>query len=290
MNYYRRYIGDYGKKTPLLSLAEHGAYALMLDHYYAEEAPLPADREEIYRLARCTKADERKAVDKVLAKYFNEQPDGFHNVRADEELKRAKPAIDAAKVNGAKGGRPATIIPMGSDTETHRDTPLENPPGSLDEPTGIAIRGGDPTTNHHPPTANRQPPHESKARKRAAPSLPNADELLADVDAQVRKDWLAIRSRKRLPLTQTAHDEIRAEVARAGLTMEAALRICCRKGWASFDSKWDWRGVNGQGGPPSTKTPKQAEAERFIDELTGRNRSDGSDHGTTIEGTASRLD
>ena len=74
MNYYRRYIGDYGRDTTLLSLAEHGAYALLLDHYYASEEPLPADREDVYRVARAVKPEERKAVDHVLEKYFTEEP------------------------------------------------------------------------------------------------------------------------------------------------------------------------------------------------------------------------
>lgn len=169
MNYYRRYIGDYGKATTLLSLAEHGAYALLLDHYYAYEAPLPLDMEDVFRIARAIKPEERKAVERVLAKYFTQEPDGFHNGRADAELERAQPAIEAAKRNGSKGGRPPKENPPGYETESQRDSYDENPPGLNSEPTGIAIRAGDPTTNHQPPTASHQEPTPNQNPEKRIP-------------------------------------------------------------------------------------------------------------------------
>lgn len=156
MNYYRRYIGDYGRDTALLSLAEHGAYALLLDHYYASEGPLPLDIEDLYRVARTIRPEEKKAVDRVLAQFFRREPDGFHNSRADAEIVRAKPGIEAAKRNGAKGGRPPKENPTGYGDESQRDSNTENPLGLDLEPNGIAIRAGDPTTNHQPPPTNLQ--------------------------------------------------------------------------------------------------------------------------------------
>lgn len=162
MNYYRRYIGDYGRDTSLLSLVEHGAYCVLLDHYYAAEAPLPADREDIYRLARAVKPEERKAVDKVLGQYFEEQATGFHNSRADSELERAAPAIKAARDNGRKGGRPANRLGSGGGTyrDTGSGTQEEAQWDTRDKPTGKAIRAGDPSPNHQPPepSPNRHPP------------------------------------------------------------------------------------------------------------------------------------
>ena len=165
MNYYRRYIGDYGRDTSLLSLVEHGAYCVLLDHYYAAEAPLPADREDIYRLARAVKPEERKAVDKVLHQYFAERPTGFHNSRADAELERAAPAIKAARDNGRKRG-------------THRDTHWDTHWDTQEEPSGIptgipsgipggqATRAGDPSSNHQPPvpTSSLHPPTTTQSQ------------------------------------------------------------------------------------------------------------------------------
>ena len=188
MNYYRRYIGDYGRDTTLLSLAEHGAYALLLDHYYASEGPLPLDQDDIYRIARAVKPDERRSVDSVLRKYFAQEADGFHNSRADSELDRARPAILAARENGGKGGRPKN--PLGYEPETHRDSYEENPVGYCtpgeSEPTGKAIRAGDPTTNHQPPTTNHQPP-EKRSRKRDKFALPENFQISERVRAWAEK-------------------------------------------------------------------------------------------------------
>lgn len=73
-------------------------------------------------------------------------------------------------------------------------------------------------------------------RKRAAPQpQPSRPE---DVDAQVWSDWLAIRRAKKAPLTHTAMKQMASEVERAGLTLDAALRICCTRGWAGFKAEW----------------------------------------------------
>ena len=102
MNYYRRYVGSYMKKTMRLSMTDHGAYGLLLDYYYSEEKPIPLDMEEVFVICRAIRPDDRKAVQKVLAGHFERRADGFHNERADEEIAAA---VQARK-NGSGGGRP----------------------------------------------------------------------------------------------------------------------------------------------------------------------------------------
>lgn len=87
MNFYRHYLGDYGRKTAHLSLMEHGAYRLLLDHCYALGKPLPADLESLCRICRAQTDLERKAVKSVADQFFPLNGDGTrHNKRADEEL------------------------------------------------------------------------------------------------------------------------------------------------------------------------------------------------------------
>jgi len=88
ISWYAHYPGDYGRDTAHLSLVEHGAYRLLLDHYHATSAPLPADAAPLYRICRAFDETERKAVDSVLQQFFSRKADGYHNSRADAELQK----------------------------------------------------------------------------------------------------------------------------------------------------------------------------------------------------------
>ncbi|MFA7278795.1 MAG: YdaU family protein [Sterolibacterium sp.] len=68
--WYPFYVGDYSRKTAHLSLLEHGAYRLLLDHYYATREPLPADTVKLYRICRARTPSERRAVDAVVNEFF----------------------------------------------------------------------------------------------------------------------------------------------------------------------------------------------------------------------------
>jgi uncharacterized protein YdaU (DUF1376 family) len=106
MNYYERYPGDYGRDTAHLTLAQHGAYTLMLDYVYGAEKPMPKGRESVYRICKAMDKAERAAVDKVLDEFWDEGEDGWTNRRVVVEISKAQPRIAAAKLNGGKGGRP----------------------------------------------------------------------------------------------------------------------------------------------------------------------------------------
>lgn len=88
MNHYPHHIGDYTKDTAHLSMIEDGAYRRLIDLYYLHEQALPAERRQVYRLARATSTAERKAIDTILDEYFTVSPDGFRHSRCDEEIER----------------------------------------------------------------------------------------------------------------------------------------------------------------------------------------------------------
>lgn len=102
MNWYKRYMGDYGTKTTGLSLAERGAYDSLLDEYYTKELPLPKDKRELYRIVRAFERWERAAVDSVLAKFFSLTDAGYSNPRAEEELAKYKKSADIHRANGSR--------------------------------------------------------------------------------------------------------------------------------------------------------------------------------------------
>jgi uncharacterized protein YdaU (DUF1376 family) len=99
--WYSFYPADYGRDTGHLSLIEHGAYRVLMDHYYATEAPLPPDRGRLQRLCRAQEAAEQDAVTYVLAQFFQENADGFRHKRIEAEIEKS--AMLSAM--GALGGR-----------------------------------------------------------------------------------------------------------------------------------------------------------------------------------------
>ena len=88
MNFVKLYIGDYQRDTGHLSIAEHGAYLLMLQHYYATERPLPTGK-ALHRLLRAETRAEREAIDAVVRRFWTECDGGLVNSRADEEIAKA---------------------------------------------------------------------------------------------------------------------------------------------------------------------------------------------------------
>lgn len=140
MNFYKRFMADYAKKTSRLTLAQHGAYTLLLDEMYTTEAGLPSDHAELYRICRAMNKAEQEAVMLVADRYFPIGPDGLRsNERATEELHLAAPALEAARLNGKKGGRPKkepsrseSNNPVGF-SEGTRDEPATKPPHSPEE-------------------------------------------------------------------------------------------------------------------------------------------------------------
>lgn len=104
MNFYKRYPGDYACDTRHLEYHEHGAYTLLLDHYYSTERPLPANEAEIFKIM-CAKTEiEKAAIRSVLSQFFTHSKRGYSHKRCGEEIKKYKAKISAYRVSGRKGG------------------------------------------------------------------------------------------------------------------------------------------------------------------------------------------
>jgi len=125
VNWYPHYTGDYLRDTAHLSLIQHGAYRLLLDHYYATAAPLPADVDALYRICRAFDQSERTAVGFVLGQFFELRADGYHNRRADRQLVTQKEQHErlsegARKTNAKRWGKPSPS-----------DSPSDSPSGRI---------------------------------------------------------------------------------------------------------------------------------------------------------------
>lgn len=141
MNFYKRFMADYISKTSRLTLAEHGAYTLLLDESYATEKGLPADLDSLYRICRAMTKPEQAAVRTVATAFFPIDSDGLrHNARARHEIELAAPAVAAARENGRRGGRPKkpsgiqdqepTGFSLGSQSETQNEPSSKAPQSS----------------------------------------------------------------------------------------------------------------------------------------------------------------
>jgi uncharacterized protein YdaU (DUF1376 family) len=160
LNYYERYCGDYQRDTAHLSLAEHGAYTMLLDAYFSMEKPLPKDLPSLYRVCRAMTRVEQQAVKAVVEQFFPvSEMDGLrHNQRADREIAKARPKIEAARINGRKGGRPAKAIPQGSLPEALPSglTPVKTQ--HIPEGLSLGIHG---MASGISPAINRETPDEA---------------------------------------------------------------------------------------------------------------------------------
>lgn len=95
MNYVQFHIGDWESGTRLLTPLEKGIYIDLLMLYYSTERPIL--RSYFDRITRGYTEDERKAFDYVVSQYFEEQDDGFHNARCDEEIAKAAEKSEKAR-------------------------------------------------------------------------------------------------------------------------------------------------------------------------------------------------
>lgn len=92
------YIGDYLAKTSHLTTIQHGAYLLLIMHYWANGG-LPKTDAELMAIARMSH-DEWSGNCHVLARFFD--GDWCHG-RIDDELKKSKSISESRALAGLKG-------------------------------------------------------------------------------------------------------------------------------------------------------------------------------------------
>lgn len=195
MHYYQHHLGDYSKDTGHLSVTEHGAYRMLLDHYYSTEAGLPTDLNKLCRIARAMSRAERDAVQRVSAEFFVMREGFLIQKRVEVELAEYRKLKQRNSENGRCGGRPP-----------------KNPLGSQSDNSGLSLgsvsetqtkttcgRVHDPETNLHDPESqepnNQEPPTPDEASpspvgKKRKPSSPESSRhrLITDAIGEVYRE------------------------------------------------------------------------------------------------------
>jgi hypothetical protein len=105
------------------------------------------------------------------------------------------------------------------------------------------------------------------------------------VDEKVIRDWMAHRKAKKAVITETVIAGLDREAKRAGISLEAAMRESCVRGWVGFKAEWVMKNGGGNG---SGKQTRLDQLQQCADELTGRDRRDAGVG--AIDGTAVRVD
>jgi len=97
MEWYERRPTDYKEDTWHLTLAEHGAYNLLLDHYYSNEAPLPDNDRALSSICNCP-LEEWLAVKPAVIKFFKVKNGKLRKTKCDKIISESfKKRQDGAK-------------------------------------------------------------------------------------------------------------------------------------------------------------------------------------------------
>ncbi len=84
------YWGDYAKDTGHLSALHHGAYLMLLKHYWTQATPLPADDAQLWRIACTDSLAQWRKIKGVVLAFFEERDGRLHHDRVERELAKAE--------------------------------------------------------------------------------------------------------------------------------------------------------------------------------------------------------
>lgn len=205
------YVTDYLGDTMHLSTTQHGAYLLLLLACWKAGGDLPDDDTQLASITRMSAGDWKKSAP-VLRRFFEAVDGLLSHGRVKKELDKAKELSEKRSGIGKLGGRP----PKAKQTETNRFPDAEAK-----------------TNQTETPSPSPKQPSLRSGRK-------SASELACppDVDPQVWADWQTLRRKKSAPVTATVLDGAIEQAGLAGMTLEAFLRVWCRRGSQGLEAEW----------------------------------------------------
>lgn len=102
MHHYQFNIGDYKKDTAHLSLLEHGIYRMLIDSYYTNEGPIPADDAKLMRTHCVRTADEQQAYKNIVEDFFELRDGAYFHAGCEKVLARIYEKSTKAKESAEK--------------------------------------------------------------------------------------------------------------------------------------------------------------------------------------------
>ena len=104
--YMRMYWGDYFRDTGHLNRGEHGAYLMLIKHYWCTGEPLNDDDNELWRISCCDSKAAWLKLRPILIRFFIIEEGKLRHKRVEAELERAGQRSETHRRNGSMGGRP----------------------------------------------------------------------------------------------------------------------------------------------------------------------------------------
>ena len=198
------YVADYLSATSRLTTEQHGAYLLLLMDYWKNGAPPNNDAV----LAQITKLspDAWRNARTMLEGFFQVSDEHWLQSRVESEMKKANHNKQTNSDRGMKGAKARW--------------------GKKDAPS---IVGAMPEQC----SADSTSPSPSSSKK-----IKNIVEIPIGVTDAVWRDFVSLRKAKKAPISQSALDGIDREAKKAGISLQAALEMCCMRGWTGFKSEW----------------------------------------------------
>jgi uncharacterized protein YdaU (DUF1376 family) len=205
------------------------AYRRLLDAYYQRESPFPDDMRQVYRLTRAQDDEQRQAIDTVLSEFFTLTDEGWRHFRCDAEIQAVSGKREKASQSAKSRWNKAKALQPQCDGNA-------NASFNGCERIEMPCEGNAPNPNPNPnqEQKNTQAPEKSETVK----TLKASDLINLGVNEQHAKDWLAVRQKKKAPLTPTAMQATIREAAKAGISVGEAVRVCAERGWQGFNADW----------------------------------------------------
>jgi uncharacterized protein YdaU (DUF1376 family) len=166
------YVGDYLRDTRDLNTLQHGAYLLLIMHYWQHDA-LPADDARLAAITGLSVAQWRRVREPVQAKFS----DGWRHKRIEAELVKADRALMQRRLAGRGGGIKSGIARAVAQGEAiiraeaqGKRALARNPSG---REAGGPVEGERPRTNHnHGSISSSSSSDSSSSENSVAPGKP----------------------------------------------------------------------------------------------------------------------
>lgn len=132
MNYYPFHVGDYIAHTAHLDPLEDIAYRRLLDLYYMQEQPLPADHGKLARLIRMRDYVEVVAI--ILDEFFLLTDEGWRHDRCDCELEKIAEKSQKARESAAASVNARKVKSSLNERSTNAERTLNESPADVELP------------------------------------------------------------------------------------------------------------------------------------------------------------